>query len=263
VLDLQATKKYNLVPYPGAAMGMAGDSAHSDSVFGDIKVRQAISYAIDNEAIAKAIGFGLYASINQFFDPTGPYYNKSVVGYPYNPQKAKELLAEAGHPNGFETKITFSGTDPDQSAMLAAVQGYLSEVGITAKLDAADPGRASQTYAEGWHNQLVYHWCPIARSVPPGTTLGNFTPSSRYDPKSMLMPQDFLDKYNAACAEPDTAKARPMFQEVSKIIIDQYCLSVPIMAPYQYLAKTLDVQGLDLQVYAMSEWLPEEAWLSK
>jgi len=81
------------------------DSNHPDSHFHDIKVRQAIAYAIDNTAIAKALGHGFYEPVNQWFPKKNIAYNPDIVGYPYNPAKAKQLLAEAGYPNGFN----FSG----------------------------------------------------------------------------------------------------------------------------------------------------------
>jgi len=265
VADLQAAGKYNLVSYPSAAMGMAGDSAHPSSPFADIRVRRALAYAIDNEAIAKAVGLGMYKAINQPFDPSGPYYNPKVVGYPYNPQKAKQLLADAGYPNGFDTTIIFESTNSDEVSMFSAVQGYLSAVGIKAKLDAADAGRFLQVASGGWNNHLIYHWAPIARGVPPATTLNNgfIKKASRYDTKSLWIPDDYDAKYWVATGEPDPVKATAMFQDLSKIIIDDYCLSVPIMAPFSYLAKTQNVKDLDMLVYAMSEWLPENAWLSK
>ena len=264
VVEMQATGKYNFVAFPTAVMGIAGDSAHPDSIFADIRVRRAIAYAIDNEAIAKALGFGLYKAANQFFDSTGPYYNKGVVGYPYNPDKAKQLLSQAGYPNGFETKITFNAADSDQVAMMSAVQGFLSAVGIDAKLDAADPARLMALGTGGWRNQMIYHWTPVARGVPPSTSLSHmYQKGGTFDPKSLWIPNDYNALYEQAVAEPDPVKATALFQKCSKMVIDDYCVSIPIMQPFGQRATTKDVRDLDLRVYAMSEWLPENAWLSK
>jgi peptide/nickel transport system substrate-binding protein len=261
--DLKASGKFDFVTYPAQAIGLAGDSAHPNSPYSKMQVRQALACAIDSAAIAKAIGGEYYKPANQFFAPDGPYYNQSVKGYPYNPARAKQLLAEAGYPNGFETTFTYDSTNLDALDMCPMVQNYLNAVGIKTKLDPVDPAKFLQVAQGGWTNQLVYLWCPVARAVPPATTMGNMVPGGRYDTKSLFVPDDFFAKYKVAISEPDSDKARPLFQELSRIMIDDYCLAVPIMAPYNVLVKTKNVQDLDLLTYAMSEWLPENAWLSK
>jgi peptide/nickel transport system substrate-binding protein len=230
VATLQATGKYNLVKYLGKMYGMAGDSAHSDSPFANIKVRQAIAYAIDNAAIAKAVGFGLYEAANQISAASSPYYDPAVVGYPYNPTKAKQLLSDAGYPNGFDTTITFNSTDADQVAMFALIQGYLSAVNIKVKLDAADPARFAQVTVGGWKNQLVWFGSGIAKGLDPSAQLTPYLTkdASRYDPKSILIPDDYQAKFVAACSEPDPVKSTQMFKDLRKIITDDYCIVMPI-----------------------------------
>ena len=164
--------------------GIAGDSAHPDSPFANIKVRQAISYALDNAAIAKAVGFGLYEAANQISAPSSPFYDPSVIGYPYNPTKAKQLLSDAGYPNGFDTTITFNSTDADQVAMFALIQGYLSDVGIKVKLDAADQARFAQVTVRGWKNQLVWFGSGIAKGLDPSAQL---TPYLTKEPLGMIL----------------------------------------------------------------------------
>jgi peptide/nickel transport system substrate-binding protein len=68
----------------------------------NVKVRQAINYAFDRAAMLKALGAGYGTVTTQIFAPTSPAYDKSLDSYySYDPAKAKQLLAEAGYPNGF------------------------------------------------------------------------------------------------------------------------------------------------------------------
>jgi peptide/nickel transport system substrate-binding protein len=266
VADMQASGKYNFVKYGTQLYGLAGDSAHPDSPFADIRVRRAISYAIDNKAIADAVGVGLYKAVNQYADPDNPVYNPAVVGYPYNPDKAKQLLTEANYPNGFNTKITYDSTDPIQTSVFSIVQGYLSAVGINAELDAADPGRFFQLSSQGWDNQLVYHWIPVGKAGwnPSGQLRAFLTNQAfLYSPKSLWTPDDYNALFQAGAAEPDFNKCKEIFQKLRKMITDDYCLAIPIMMPYCFLAKTQNVHDMDMFEYAMGEWLPENAWLSK
>ena len=263
-IELQATGKYNIVTYPDQIYGMAGDSAHPDSHFADIKVRRALAYAIDNAAIAKAVGSGLYKGTNQFAVPDSNMYNPAVAGYPYNPLKAKQLLIEAGYPNGFETTITFDATVSDQRDMFNIVQSYLGEVGIKAKLDAADPARFTQLINKGWRDQLVFFRASSPKGGDPALYFrSNLTSTaSNYDPKSILIPADYDAKFFQAAAEPDTAKCFQMFQQLQKMITDDYCMVTPIMAHYSFNAEVPNAH-LDISRYGMFEWLPSDAWLGK
>jgi len=82
------------------------DSANADSPWSNIKVRQAAEYAIDKIAIARALGYGFKTEAYQLPSPSNPAYNPNLTGKRlYDLAKAKALLAEAGYPNGFKTKI--------------------------------------------------------------------------------------------------------------------------------------------------------------
>ncbi|MFX8199495.1 ABC transporter substrate-binding protein, partial [Acinetobacter baumannii] len=72
--------------------------------FDNPKVRQAINYAINKDALTK-VAFSGYAVPQDGVVPQGVDYATKLGPWPYNPAKAKELLKEAGYPNGFETQL--------------------------------------------------------------------------------------------------------------------------------------------------------------
>ncbi len=96
-------------------------------------VRQAIMYAIDRQAIVEGIMLGFAAEPRSVIAIV-PHY-KSFDPWPYDPEKAKELLSEAGYPNGFDITLWTSNSRALQGE---AVQGYLGAVGINADLTAWD-----------------------------------------------------------------------------------------------------------------------------
>lgn len=100
--------------------------------FDDVRVRQAIAYALDRQAIMDAAWAGYGESIGAMVPPTDPYYEDLNDLYPYDPEKAEELLAEAGVEN---LSITFDvPTRPYATAVSEVVVSQLAEVGITATI---------------------------------------------------------------------------------------------------------------------------------
>ncbi len=112
-----------------------------ESPWKDKRVRMAASLAIDRATIADRIFHGSAEPWGSYLPPYMPGYDPSYKPDPYDPEKAKKLLAEAGYPNGFETVVTGS---PDTKVWLEPVVAQLAEVGIKAKLDMVEGG----TYVE-------------------------------------------------------------------------------------------------------------------
>ncbi len=262
-LDLEKEGKYSLLKYPQQIWGIAGDGGHADSIYSNLKIRQAISCAIDNEAIAKAIGKGYYEPTNQWDKKVGGlFYSPNVVGYPYNPQKAKDLLAEAGYPNGFQTKLSLPSAVPTPD-MMTMVQNYLNAVGIKVTLDTMDPSKYNQFVKDGWNNQLIFFWIAGANGIADGFKSKMTSKATGFDPKSFLIPADYNAKYLEAASEPNEAKRVAKFQEFLKMATDQYCVATPILVNYYFKATTSKVHDCDMYDYGMNEWRPERMWLSK
>ncbi len=97
----------------------------------DVRVRRAINHAIDRDAMLKAVGNGLGEPTTQIFRSTdAASYDPALDDeYPYDPAKAKDLLAEAGHPNGF--RVTIPQVATGSTALYDLVKQYLGAVGIT------------------------------------------------------------------------------------------------------------------------------------
>ncbi|MDH4136825.1 MAG: ABC transporter substrate-binding protein [Anaerolineae bacterium] len=102
--------------------------------FQDNRVRQALNYAVDKQAIIDNIFLGLTQPMDSPLPPTALCYSPTKY-YEYNPDKAKELLAEAGYPDGFEVTLHFgSGRYLLDTEVVEAVQAYLADVGVKVKV---------------------------------------------------------------------------------------------------------------------------------
>ncbi|MER8444298.1 ABC transporter substrate-binding protein [Mesorhizobium sp. M1066] len=102
--------------------------------FDNVKVRQAVNMAINKARIVQIIN-NRAVPANQPLPPSMPGYDKEYKGYPYDVAKAKALLAEAGHPDGFDTQLFAMNTDPNPR-IAQAIQQDLAAVGIKASIQA-------------------------------------------------------------------------------------------------------------------------------
>jgi peptide/nickel transport system substrate-binding protein len=155
VVDLQQ-KGLKVNWGPGMLWSILPNSKDPKSVYANKKVREALEYAIDRPALARMLGLGKYEAVTQIVSTISPAYVPGYNPRPYNPQKAKQLLAEAGFPNGFETKLLTHDTSADRDAGVA-LQAYLAAVGIRLTLDPADIGRYySSVYGpDGWSDLAI------------------------------------------------------------------------------------------------------------
>lgn len=109
---------------------------NSEPPFDDLLVRRAVMYAIDRKAVLDTAWAGHGELIGSMVPPTDPYYQDLTDAYPYDPERAKELLAEAG---AEDLSITFDvPTRPYAEAVAQVVVSQLKDVGIDAKIVPAE-----------------------------------------------------------------------------------------------------------------------------
>jgi peptide/nickel transport system substrate-binding protein len=110
-----ATAGYKIISQTAGAQALIPDSANADSPWSKLKVREAAEYAMDREAIARTFGYGYWKAAYQAPSPEAPAYVASIPGRKYDTAKAKQLLTEAGYPNGFKTKLIAADTPTGMS----------------------------------------------------------------------------------------------------------------------------------------------------
>lgn len=183
-----------------------------DSPLVNKKVREAIEYAIDRPAVAKAVGFGTFEPLTQIVPSFSPAY---VVGFnprPYNPDKARQLLTEAGYPKGIDLKLICQAASKD---IATAIQSYLNEVGIRINIDIADEARyATALFSpQGWDDLAL-----AASGIhPSGTDL-----YQHFGPRPLTYRFDFIKKtpeYLAVCEKAlHTYDEKPLKKAMQEIV---------------------------------------------
>lgn len=161
ILTLEADPNITVYARPKFNIGYLGiNRAHKP--FDNVKVRQAIGYAINKEAIVKAL-YPPTAEVATQFIPPGIFgHTKGQAFYEYNPDKAKELLAEAGYPDGFETTMwvmpVSRGYYPTPDKVGAAIQVDLANVGIKAEIVTYDWSTYLDKVAAGEADLFMLGW---------------------------------------------------------------------------------------------------------
>ncbi|MDE1183439.1 glutathione ABC transporter substrate-binding protein GsiB [Paraburkholderia sp.] len=108
--------------------------------FDNPKVREALNYAINKEALAK-VAFSGYATPADGVVPEGVDFATKLGPWPYDPAKARALLKEAGYPDGFETTLWSAYNYSTAQKVIQFVQQQLAQVGIKAQVEALEAGQ--------------------------------------------------------------------------------------------------------------------------
>ncbi len=143
----------------------------------DIRVRKAAAYAINTKVIAENVYKGAAIADGNIVAPYHPGYDPSIKPHPYDPEKAKKLLTEAGYPNGFDTVMQTSALYKMDAQ---AVQASFAKVGIHAKFDLPEHGMWRKMLSAKKLKPVGVHPTPWwSGRVHPATAL-----ASTFDPKS-------------------------------------------------------------------------------
>lgn len=233
--------------------GIIPDSVTKGSPFADVKVRQALAYAIDEKTIAETFGKGYYVTTNQWGSPDANTYNPDVVGYPYNPDKAKQLLAEAGYPGGFKTKL-FSGAGTKD--MFTAVQSYLAAVGIDAELIVVDEAKVQDLYFNTWEGGLMGHF----HSVQPDLGLymyRHLDPNGAFYAKGIPHPEDVLELLRQNQQAPSDEVKKETSMQIQKLVYDKYNIfGKPLFIPSTIYLKQKKVKDDGFGITHNDSWTP-------
>lgn len=125
-------------------------------------LRQAISYAIDRQAIADALYAGYAVPAKNPLPPSYMGYNDELEGYPYDVDKAMELLAEAGYEDGLEIELWTMPVArpymPDPETVAVIIQSNLADIGITAKIVREEWAPYLEKTMNGEHQMYMLGW---------------------------------------------------------------------------------------------------------
>ena len=139
---LKNNPKLNLIATPSITTRYVSMNVQQKP-FDDVRVREALNYAINKDALAK-VAFAGYAFPAQGVVPQGVAFADKIAPWPYDPAKARALLKEAGYANGFTTTL-WSGYNDGTSAKVAQfLQQQLAQVGVKVSIELLEAGQRMQ-----------------------------------------------------------------------------------------------------------------------
>jgi peptide/nickel transport system substrate-binding protein len=232
------------------------DSVNADSPLADKRVREAVSAAIDRDAVAKARGFGYWGPGTQLAYAEQSVYMKNYQGNKYDPAKAKQLLAAAGYPNGFKTKLIVMPTVADRDAAVA-IQGFLAAVGIQAEVETPEMSRFRQYQTKGWRGFLIQPWGFFASY---NHMLGFYFYGAEVF-ASVKRPPEFekLFTESRSTTMPDVKKMTAL----NKLLTEDLTLIPVYTHTRNYVAKQNVHDTGHMQSVSWTWWTPANAWMSK
>jgi peptide/nickel transport system substrate-binding protein len=137
--------------------------------FTDVRVRQALNYALDKEAIIKGILRGnAKPAISSI--PIMAYHNTAVQPYPVDLEKAKALLKEAGLPDGFKSTMLVAGGDVTGRQVASAIQASLKKIGIEIELRTIEGSSLYSTTKSGNYEMALGH--ATSDTIDPDQSIG-------------------------------------------------------------------------------------------
>ena len=180
--------------------------------FDDPRVREAVAHAIDRQAIIDGAMFGYGTPIGTHFAPHNPAYTDLTGQSAHDPEKARELLAEAGYADGFETTLHLP---PPSYARRGGeiIAAQLAEVGINAQISNVEWAQWLETVFKGkdFGLTIVSHTEPMDIGI-----YANPDYYFQYDNPSL---QELMTKLNST-TDPD--QRQQMLKEAQQIIADDY-----------------------------------------
>lgn len=183
----------------------------------DNRLRQALSYSIDREALNQVVFDGAFAPGNQSFPSTSPWYNTSLPVEPVNIERARELLAEAGYPDGIELEVQVpNSTEP--LAVMQVVQAMAAQAGIDISLTSKEFATLLTDQSAGDYTASQIGWSgrvdPDGNNHQFATTDGGINDSKFSDPK--------MDELlNAARVASGTAERKALYDEATAMMLDE------------------------------------------
>lgn len=208
--------------------------------FNNVKVRQAMNYLVPRDEIMKAVYFGTARITKSPISEIYPAYTDKYFNYSYDPAKAKELLKDAGYPNGFKVRLGYHSDDEEEEEIALILKTSFAQAGVDLELEKTPASTLVSEYTKG---QIPMYFFRDMAIVPDAAYVANlWLNSASLIDYSHFKSAEADQLINEALSQTDEAKRLAEMQRVQQITMEQ-APWVFLMNPGYQLATMKDVKG--------------------
>ncbi len=191
---------------------------HKSKSISDIRVRKAISHALDRKALIHGIQFDLARIASCMFPDNHWCHNPSLVPVSYDPELSKRLLAEAGYSDGLTIK-GYNFSDPDSRTFAVAIKDMLSRVGIEWKVNSLSLTAFGEKARNLEYDVSQHVWPYIEEPDLPLTS--QFHPNGAFN-FGRSHNEKVIPLIEKGRSELDGAKRAKIYQEIERLLYENY-----------------------------------------
>lgn len=222
---MKQDKNINLMSQPGLNIGYIAFNVEKKPL-DNVKVRQALTLAVNKNAIIDAVYQGAGQTAKNLIPPTMWSYNKEIQDYPYDPVKAKALLKAAGFPDGFSIDLWAMPVqrpyNPNARRMAEMVQADWAKIGVKANIVSYEWGEYLKRAKNGEHQAVMMGW--TGDNGDPDNffaTLFSCAAAQKGSNYSRWCYKPFDEVIQSAQTESDHAKRVALYQQAQVIMYEQ------------------------------------------
>jgi peptide/nickel transport system substrate-binding protein len=232
---------------------------HGKSPLDDVKVRQALNYATDKEAMLKSIFFDKVEVANHMM-PKMKYWRDDVPAYEYDPERAKSLIAESKAADGFTIPIVIPTGDVIIQQIAQIVKESYAGIGVNVQITNLDIGTAYTNFS-GFNYTAGANWY-ITSDVPGPDELA----AIQFDFSAASGTKSFFTNYNSKKAtelvqeagRSDDATREQVFGELQQLVMDDAVLVALFFTPARAALRS---NVKDFKTVKTAWWRLEDVWL--
>lgn len=214
----------------------------NDERFADERVRQAIRYAIDNEMLVETMLYGAGEPAYSIIPPNAFGYSEKVVPYEYDLEKAKQLMADAGYPDGFE--CTLSVTDDSvKGEICQVIQSQLKEIGIECSIQVKEYGTWIDELGTGSHEMSFSGWVCVTGDADYNYYSLLHSTQTGYPGNDAFIQNEEVDKLVVAARQTGDAKERQEYYDQLEELLGELSPYVPLYYDSTNVGGTSKVSG--------------------